>query len=116
MFVTYVVNEVVPSIFEVMTRKVGMATFMVGLVLRVGWVLAAREIREHDTTRRHFGSTTLKKIVQVKHTLLSKLLCNTRVAATNPRAAFVVKRRTRICHCCWYLCAQPAIAVPSMTY
>jgi hypothetical protein len=48
--------------------------------------------------------------------LLSKLSCNSRVAAKNPRAAFVVKRRTRICHCCWYLCGQPAVAVPSMTY
>jgi len=108
--VTYVVNEVVPSIFEVITRKVAMGRF------GVGWILAANEIREHDTTRRHFGSTTIKKVVQVKHALVSKLLCNTRVAANNPRAASVVKRRTGIWHCCWYLCAQPAIAVPSMTY
>jgi hypothetical protein len=114
--VTYVVNEVVPSILEVMTSKVAMATFGVGLVFRVDWVLAANKIREHNTTRRHFGSTTIKKVVQVKHALMSKLSCNSRVAAKNPRAAFVVKRRTRICQCCWYLCAQPAIAVPSMTY
>ncbi len=116
MFVTYVVNEVVPSIFEVMTSSVAMATFRVDLVFRVGWVLAANEIRKHNTTGRHFGSTTIKKVVQVKHALLSKLSCNSRVAAKNPTAAFVVKRRTRICQCCWDLCAQPAVAVPSRTY
>jgi len=42
-----------------MTSKVAMATFGVGLVLRVGWVLAAKEKRKHNTTRRHFGSTTI---------------------------------------------------------
>jgi hypothetical protein len=115
-FFTYVVNEVVPSIFEVRTNKTAMVTFGVGLVFRVGWVLTASEVREHNTTRCHFNSATTEKVVQVKHALLSKLSCNSRVAAKNPTAAFVVKRRTRICQCCWDLCAQPAVAVPSRTY
>jgi hypothetical protein len=43
--------------------------------------------------------------------LLSKLPCNSRVAAKNPSAAFVVQRRTLICHCCWYLHAEPGIVL-----
>jgi len=110
-FFTYIVNEVVPSVFEVRTNTKTMVTFRVDLVFRVGCVMAAKERREHNTTRHHFGSTTIQKVVQVQHALLSKLSCYSRVAAENPRAAFVVKRRTLICHCCWYLHAQPAIVV-----
>ncbi len=111
MFFTYIVNEVVPSVFEVRTKYKTMVTFWVDLVFRVGSVMAANDSREHNTTRHHFGSTTMKKVVQVEHALLSKLSCYSRVPAKNPRAAFVVKRRTLICHCCWYLHAQPAIVV-----
>ncbi len=111
MFFTYIVNEVVPSVFEVRTKYTTMVTFRVELVFRVGCVMAANERREQNTSRHHFGSTTIEKVVQVEHALLSKLSCNRRVAAKNPKAAFVVKRRTLICHCCWYLHAQPAIVV-----
>jgi hypothetical protein len=110
-FFTYIVNEVVPSVFEVRTKRNIMVTFRVDLVFRVGCVVAANERREHNTTRHHFGRTAIKKVVQVEHALLSKLSCYSRVPAKNPRAAFVVKRRTLICQCCWYLNAQPAIVV-----
>jgi hypothetical protein len=88
-----------------------MVTFGVELVFRVGCVMPANERREQNTARHQFGSTTIEKVVQVEHALLSILSCNIRVAAKNPKAAFVVKRRTLICDCCWYLHAQPAIVV-----
>jgi hypothetical protein len=110
-FFTYIVNEVVPSVFEVRTKTKTIVIFRVLLVFRVGCVMAAKERREHNTTRHHFGSTTNKKVVQVEHALLSKLSCYSRVPAKNPIAAFVVKRRTLICQCCWYLHAQPAVVL-----
>jgi hypothetical protein len=42
-FFTYIVNEVVPSVFEVRTQRKTMLTFSVDLVFRVGCVVAANE-------------------------------------------------------------------------
>lgn len=101
--VRYLSNEIVPSIFEVGASHVAMAAFEVGLIFRMDWILAAEQVSEHNTTGHHFGSAAVEEVVPVALTLLRKLLGDRRVSAKNPAAALVVKRRTRIRHCCRYL-------------
>lgn len=76
-----------------------MAAFEVGLIFRMDCILAAEQVSEHNTTGHHFGSAAFEELVPVALTLLG----DRKVSAKNPTAALVVKRRTRIRHCCRYL-------------